>query len=169
MTFDPILAAPPVVQAHIAAAVPALLLGPFALFRTRRDRLHKALGYGWIVAVSALALTGLLIGSELRIIGHFGPIHLFSVLALWGVAEGLWHIRAGRVAEHRSAMRWTWFGAMGLAGLLTLLPGRTINEALFGGTSQAGLLAAGLGLAGLALLWRRPTPGRSARTGKFYP
>jgi len=51
---------------HVCAALLALCLGPFALFRTRRDRWHKIAGYVWVLAmivaaVSSLALTATLV------------------------------------------------------------------------------------------------------------
>ena len=164
MTPDPILSAPLVVQLHLAAALPAVLLGPFVLFRHARDRLHKVLGYVWIAAIVALSLTGLLIPGDFALISPFGPIHLFSLFALWGVREGLLHIRRGDVAGHLAAMRSVWFGAVGLAGLFTLLPGRTLNRALFGEPSAAGLGVIAVGAAILALLWRR-RPSRPPAAG----
>jgi len=155
MTPDPILSASLVVQLHLAAALPAVLLGPIVLFRRARDRLHKVLGYVWIAAIVALSLTGLLIPGDFALIGRAGPIHLLSLLAIWGVGEGLVRIRRGDVAGHLAAMRSVWFGAVGLAGLFTLLPGRTLNRALFGEPSAAGLVAIAIGVSILALLWRR--------------
>jgi uncharacterized membrane protein len=167
MTPDPILSAPLAVQLHLAAALPAVLLGPVVLFRNSRDRLHKVLGYIWIAAIVALSVTGLVIPSEFPLIGPFGPIHLFSLFALRGVGEGWFHIRRGDVAGHLAAMQSVWFGAVGLAGLFTLMPGRTLNRALFGEPSAAGFLAMAIGGAILALLWRRrlrwPPPARDAK------
>lgn len=155
MNPDALLTAPAIVQFHLAAALPALVLGPFALFRRRRDRLHKVLGYGWIAAILALALSGLFIRAEFPLLGPFGLIHLFSLLGIWGVADGLRLIRRGDVEGHLSAMQSVWFGAVGLAFLLTLLPGRTVNRFLFGDEGGIGIAVFVLGLAGLALLWRR--------------
>ncbi|MFP4045245.1 MAG: DUF2306 domain-containing protein [Rhodosalinus sp.] len=155
MAFDVLTATPLIVQLHLAAALPALLLGPVALYRRRRDRLHKTFGYLWVASILGLAVSGLFIRSEIALLGPFGPIHLFSVFAIYGVADGVWCIRRGDARGHLVAMQSVWFGAVGLAGLLTLLPGRTLNRALFGDAWALGAVAAALGLAGLALLWRR--------------
>lgn len=154
MSLAPFFAAPFIIQLHILFAMAALLLGPFALFRTRRDIWHKWTGYIWIVLIIAVSVTGLFIPSHIAIIWHFGPIHLFSIFALSGVAEGFYHIRKGRVAKHRASMQSVWFGAMGLAGLFTLLPGRTMNRIVFGDATALGWLAIAVGLAALAVLWR---------------
>lgn len=160
---EPLLSATPIIQAHVATALPALLLGPVALFRRRRDRLHKITGYAWVVSMLALALTGLFIPSHsLALIGPFGPIHLLSFLTLWSVLSGVAHARAGRITAHQTAMRVTWFAALGLAGLFTLAPGRIMNEMLIGARPEAGpaLIVAGLALLGI-LWWRRAGTLRS--------
>ncbi len=155
MTLDPILAAPAHIQAHIAFALVGVAIGPFALFRGRRDRIHKLLGRLWVLAIIGTSVTGLLIESEIALIGTFGPIHLFSFMALWGVAEGVWHIRRGNVAKHRASMQSTWFGAMGLAGIFTLLPGRTMNAVVFGGYPDVGYWVVGIGVVVIIFGWRR--------------
>lgn len=158
MTLDPLLTAPLAVQLHVAIALVALPVGPIVLFRTRRDRMHKGLGYLWVAAMVGLALSGLWIESEFPVLGRFGPIHLLSFFALFGLGQGLWRIWQRDVAGHRAAMQSVWFGAMGLAGLFTLLPGRLMNRMLFADTPDAGLWALAIGIAVLIpgwLWWRR--------------
>ena len=41
---------------------------------------------------------------------------------------GIWFIRRGNVVGHRLALRSLYIGACGLAGLLTLLPGRFLGR-----------------------------------------
>ncbi|NBD28957.1 MAG: DUF2306 domain-containing protein [Alphaproteobacteria bacterium] len=136
MNLDPILSAPLVIQLHVAAALPALVLGPFALFRSRRDRWHRRLGYAWVVSMLALAVSGFFIPARFALVGPFGPIHLLCPLAIWGVLDGVRLIRRGDVRGHRIAMQTVWFGAVGVTGLLTLVPGRALNHVLFGETPQ---------------------------------
>lgn len=157
MTLNPILSAPFEIQLHIFFAVPALLVGPLALFRKRRDVVHKIAGYVWMISVLGLSITGLFIKSHVAVIGHFGPIHILSVLGIWGVLEGLYHIRIGNIAKHRATLQSVWFGAMGLAGLFTLLPGRVINRMIFGGPSNWGLVMIAIGFVALFYLarWQR--------------
>lgn len=167
MTLDPILFAPLVIQLHVAAALPALVLGPFALFRNRRDRWHRRLGYAWVISMLALAVSGLFIPAGFAFVGPFGPIHLFSLLAIWGVLDGVRLIRRGDLQGHRIAMQSVWFGAVGITGLLTLVPGRAMNRVLFGETPQTAYLVIGLGLVALAWLWRRSL--RTARDAQITP
>lgn len=154
MTLEPILAADPIVQIHVCFAVAALLTGPVALFRKRRDRVHKVFGYLAALSMLGLALTGFGIRSTIAIIAHVGPIHILSVMAVWGILEAVYHIRKGDVVRHQASMQSVWFGALGLAGLFTLLPGRTLNRVFFGSWPEAGYIAIGLGLIGLWILWR---------------
>ncbi len=155
MTLDPIYTASLAIQLHVAAALPALVIGPVVVFRPNRDRIHKILGYVWIAAMLGLAVSGLFIESDIALVGHFGPIHLLSLFTLWGVVEGLGHAIRRNIPAHRATMQNLWFGAMGLAGLMTLLPGRRMNEVLFSGDEHLGWIAIAVGLMGLILLWRR--------------
>lgn len=154
MIPDPILNATPVLHAHLAAAALAVLATPAAILRRSRDRVHKIAGYVWVAAMAALALTGLAIpaGVGPAVLGHFGAIHLLSVYVLWGLWKAVSAARAGRVAAHRGHVLGLSFGALGVAGLLTLLPGRSLNAAFFPATPQAGWLAIAVGLAMLAVL-----------------
>ena len=154
MNFEPILTAAPIIQIHIAFALLALLTGPIALFRARRDRLHKVLGYVASVAMLGLAWSGLGIESSFPIIAGFGPIHLFCVLATIGTGDALYQIRRGDVARHIAAMQSVWFGALGVTGLITLLPGRVLNRALFGAPSNWGFAVIAVGFLGLWALWQ---------------
>jgi uncharacterized membrane protein len=173
MTLAPLLDAPLTVQAHVLAAIPALLLGPVALWRRRRDALHRALGRAWVAAMAALALTGLAIPSEgLAILGPFGPIHALSLATLWGLWLGVVHARAGRIAAHRDQMRWMYLGALAIAGAFTLTPERRLNAVLFGDTPHLAWAALALVVAAGVIAWRRvpPVPGRPPKKGlPFIP
>ncbi len=153
MTLDPILNASVEILIHLVFATVAIFAGPFALFRTRRDRVHKVLGYIWFSAMTGLAISGLVIHSEFPLIWYFGPIHLLSFLALWGVFEGIRFARQGNIAAHQATMKSLWYGAIGVTGLLTFLPGRTLNRVLFGEPSLAGFAVIAVGLVALLALY----------------
>ena len=155
-------AAPPAIQVHALAALVALCLGPVVLWRPRRDALHMALGRLWVGVMALAAGSSLFIHAELGL-GGWGPIHLLSVWLLYGLWEGLREIRQGRIAAHREVMRGLYLHGVTLASLLTLLPGRRINQALFGEAELLGLPVIALGLAALLLdvLRRRGRPARA--------
>ncbi|MCY4259008.1 MAG: DUF2306 domain-containing protein [Rhodobacteraceae bacterium] len=130
MSLQPFVAAGPVIQLHIAAAVCAIVLGPLALARRSRDRWHKRAGYSWIMAMVVLSSTGLFIHS-IRLVGPFSPIHLLSLLTLWQLFLGVRDARAGRIAAHRHRMQSLYALALMLTGAFTLYPERLMSRILF--------------------------------------
>ena len=96
--------APLAVKIHVVAATVALLIGAVTIIRKRRDRVHRTMGYIWVSALVVVCMSSFGI-SETRMIGPFGPIHLLSVYALWGVFVGLSHIRNGRIRQHEATMK----------------------------------------------------------------
>lgn len=157
MTLTPFFETSLVVQLHILAALAALVLGPVALMRRRRDRLHRTLGYIWVTMMAATALSSFFIYT-IRLIGPFSPIHALSVSTLVLLWVGIGHIRAGRITDHRRTMLSLYVFGMGIPGLFTLLPGRIMNAILFPATPVGGFGTA-LAMTGLiALVWglRRP-------------
>ncbi|MFA3917451.1 DUF2306 domain-containing protein [Ruegeria hyattellae] len=152
MTLDPILNAPFAIQLHVCAAIPATVLGPLAIYRSKRDLLHKCTGYAWISAMAVMALSSFFI-SGWRVIGPFGPIHLISIFVLQGLISGLSDARAARIAAHKATMQSIYWWGIGLAGLLTLMPGRRLNDALFGTHPETGYLVVAAGLLLLTARW----------------
>jgi uncharacterized membrane protein len=167
MTFDPILHAPVAVQVHLLSAALAVAIGPLALYRQRRDRLHRVVGRTWVGAMAILAVTGLFIPAQvlplLEVFGtSFGPIHVFSIWTLLSLTRGMRAILRRDVAGHKAEMRALYWRALGIAGVLTILPGRTLNGVLFGEAEYLGLLViAGVAIAGLAWLVLRRRPARA--------
>ena len=157
----PLAGLPPAVALHLAAAVAALLIGPVALYRSRRDAVHRALGYVWFLAMATAALSSFFIPAVvLPLAWGFGAIHALSVWALFNLWQAVRDARAARIAAHRARMRGLYWQALGIAGLLTLLPGRVLNEVLLPGHPLAGVwLAAG----GAAAILAGPHLGRIAR------
>lgn len=152
MTLTPFFEAPPVIQLHIVAALAALTLGPVALLRRSRDRLHRLAGRIWVAAMAVTALSSFFIYT-IRVVGPFSPIHVLSVVTLAGLWEGLRHIRAGRVADHRRTMLSLYVFGMGIPGLFTLLPGRIMSAILFPATPWAGFWSVCGALALAGFLW----------------
>lgn len=129
MTLEPILTTTLAIQVHILAALPALLLGPIALWRKRRDRVHKVVGYIWVVAMAATAFTSFFIPSEFTSIG-VGPIHALSVYGLWGLFLAMHAIFEGNVKLHKQVMTNIYVRGVAIAGAFNFLPGRTMQRVL---------------------------------------
>ena len=114
------------IQLHVLCAVLSALLGPVALLRRRRDRIHKTVGYVWVTAMALTALSSMFI-LELRVIGPFSQIHILSVVTLVGLWQSIAQIRLGNVKIHRRVMWRLYWQAIGIAGLFSFLPGRDMN------------------------------------------
>ena len=154
MTLEPLLAAPAVIQLHVAAAILSVALGPVAIFRRSRDTLHRVAGRVWVVAMAITAGSSFWI-SEDPMLGPFSVIHVLSALTLFGLGGAIRAIRARDVARHGATMRALYAQALMLAGAFTFLPGRRMSEAFFPGAPWLGLvIMLGLALAALWLLWR---------------
>jgi uncharacterized membrane protein len=69
---------------------------------------------------------------RIRLAGPWSVIHLLSIFTLVTVPLGVWRAHRHRVADHRRVMRLVFSGALGIAGLFTLLPGRIMHAVVFG-------------------------------------
>ena len=164
MSLDTLLSAPLQIQIHAAAALAAMVLGGAVLVLRKGTPLHKALGRTYAALMFVVASSALFI-NEIRLVGPFSPIHIFVLLTYISLAMAIWHIRSGRVAQHRAWMVSLYFGALVLTGAFTLLPGRRMHEVLFGAASgwMPALIAIPLALIASFILWRRLMPKRKPR------
>lgn len=155
MTLSPLLQADVAIQLHATSALLAVVLGAFILWRRKGTALHKALGRIWVMLMFVTATSALFI-NEIRLIGPFSPIHLFSLFTYVTLFNGLKAIIVDRnVVRHRAEMQGLYAGALMLAGAFTFLPGRRMHMVLFGpdaGWTQSLLVIVPL-LAGAALVW----------------
>jgi len=155
MTLTPLMSAPVVIQIHVLAALLSIVLGPVVLYRPRRDRMHRRLGHVWVTAMATVALSAMLIPSFASPF-HFGILHGFAVLTCVTLVIGVRSAIRRDIAGHEAAFRSLYWNGLLIAGLFTLLPGRRINEMLFGERAQLGYLVIALGA---ALLIRRVARG----------
>lgn len=145
---------PLAIHLHLWPALLALGLGPVALYRKRRDTLHKLAGYTWVAAMALVAGGSFWLEAAVLPLGFgFGPIHVLSVVVLHGLVRGVLAARSGDIAAHEGWMRGLYWQALIIAGMFTLLPGRTLNTLLFPGQPSAGFVAIGVIVGGLALRW----------------
>lgn len=146
MTIAAFTDASPVVQLHTVAALVALIIGPVALYRARRDRWHRRLGYVWVGMMVFVAGSGFFI-QTLAVVGPFSPIHVLSALALWSLWSGTRAAIRKDIARHQATFRSLyWYGVI-VAGLFTFWPGRTLNQVFFAADPSLGWVVIGLGAA----------------------
>lgn len=163
MSLSPLLNTPIYMQLHIICAMVSVVLGAFVVLRRKRDRVHKISGYIWAGAMFTVAMSSFWI-REYALIGSFSPIHLLSVLTLWSLWAGIRHAIAGRIHAHRTVFRnLYWYGLL-VAGTFNFLPGRRMNEVVFGAAPDLGLwLMAGVGALAVGInLWRYGVRSRGA-------
>jgi uncharacterized membrane protein len=135
MTLNPALTAPFAVQLHLLTVLPAFVIGLWLiLFSTKGKMAHRTFGYIYLALMTITAITALFIHSS-GAPGLFGFsfIHLFVPLTIYGVVGGLWAARKHDMKGHRNAMLGMFIGALVIAGALTFLPGRIMNQIVTGG------------------------------------
>ncbi|MGH1356369.1 MAG: DUF2306 domain-containing protein [Thalassovita sp.] len=131
MSLSPLLAAPLPIQFHAVAALALIPLTITIFLIPRGSSLHKKLGWAWVLGMMIVATSSFWI-SELRTWGAFGPIHLLSIYTIGALVFAIISIRRRKVKSHRRAMLGLVYGALIGAGLFTLLPGRIMNQVIFG-------------------------------------
>lgn len=131
MTFAPLLAAAPAIELHAFAAMTAFVLGIVQLSAPKGTLPHRTIGWIWVLLMLAVSISAFWI-HEIRLWGPWSPIHLLAIFTLVTVPLAVLHARRHRVAQHRFAMIAIFFGALVIAGLFTLVPGRIMHAVVFG-------------------------------------
>jgi uncharacterized membrane protein len=151
-TLAPILDADWNIQIHAASASIAMVLLPFVLWRQRRDRLHKNLGYIWVCAMGFAALSSFTI-SNFPLIGPFSFLHALAVLTLYTLVSCVRAAIRGDIQRHRSGLRNLATFGLGLPFALNFLPERSYSRALELDDPMVGLWCALAALLAITL-WR---------------
>jgi uncharacterized membrane protein len=119
---------------HLATVLPAFVIGTIQLFRRKGTPTHKLLGKIYMILMLATGLITLAMPAKVgpQIFGHFGFIHAFSFLTLYGVPSAYFAARRGDIKMHRASMIGLYVGGILIAGSFALAPGRMLHELLFG-------------------------------------
>jgi uncharacterized membrane protein len=132
VSLAPLLNAAPQIPLHAFAAMAAFVLGVVQLAAPKGTLPHRTLGWIWVGLMVSVAVSSFWI-HQIRLVGRWSPIHLLSILTLVTVPLGVWKAQRHEVADHRRIMILIFSGALFVAGLFTLLPGRIMHAVLFGG------------------------------------
>ena len=132
----------PVIAVHMTAALLAVATGPVALWarrgREQHPRLHRAFGYAWVTLMLVTAVSALFIRDfSLPNIAGYTPIHLLVPVVFASLFGAFWMLARRNVAGHRKVMQVLYFTACIVAGAFTLLPQRTLGQALWGALGLA--------------------------------
>jgi uncharacterized membrane protein len=74
----------------------------------------------------------LVLDSPAAAVGPWSPIHLLSIFTLAMLPLAVWAAHRHAVDHHRRAMTGLFFGALVIAGLFTLMPGRIMHKVALG-------------------------------------
>jgi uncharacterized membrane protein len=130
VNIAPLLDAPLAIQVHVAAVVPAALLGPYMFWARKGTPGHRLLGKVWLGLMVVAALSSFFIHTINLLLG-LSPIHLLSAYVLYGSWTAIRAARAHRIREHRRNVIGLYVGGIVIAGGFTLLPGRLMHEIVF--------------------------------------
>jgi uncharacterized membrane protein len=131
MSLAPLLAASPLVQAHVVAALAAFCLGLVQFALPKGSPRHRLLGWIWIVIMAIVALSSFGI-TEVAGPGRFSWIHGLSAYTLFGLVGAIIQARLGKVRAHRNSMIGLFLGALIITGAFALSPGRLMGQVVFG-------------------------------------
>ena len=131
MDLAPLTHAALPIQLHAYTALAAFVLGAVQLAGVKGTTRHRALGYTWAALMLVVAISSFWV-HEIRLSGPWSPIHLLSIFTLVMLPLGLWAAHSHAVSRHRSTMIGLYLGALVIAGLFTLAPGRIMHKVVFG-------------------------------------
>jgi uncharacterized membrane protein len=132
MDLAPLLDAAPAIQLHAFTAMTAFALGVMQLSAPKGTLPHRTIGWIWVTLMAVVSLSSFWI-HQLRLWGPWSPIHLLSIFTLAVLPWAVWAAHRHAVDRHRRAMTGLFFGALVIAGLFTLMPGRIMHKVVFGG------------------------------------
>ena len=131
MSLAPLLDAAPAIPLHAFAAMAAFVLGIVQFAAPKGTLPHRTIGWIWVTLMAVVAASSFWI-HQIRMVGPFSLIHLLSIFTLVMLPLAVWRAHTHRVTDHRRIMIFIFAGALVVAGLFTLVPGRITHQVFFG-------------------------------------
>ncbi|CAN5300484.1 DUF2306 domain-containing protein [soil metagenome] len=122
--------APIQIQIHVAAVFTALAVGTTLMLGVKGNRVHRTLGWTWVVAMATAAISSLFIHRVNG--GGFSFLHLFAGWTLIALPMGVFAARKHNVRLHGRTMTGLFVGGLLIAGAFAFLPGRLMWQMVFG-------------------------------------
>ncbi len=116
---------------HAIAAMVAIILGGIQLSMKKGGKTHKLLGRIWVGLMLIVSFSSFFI-HEIKLWGLFSPIHLLSIWTIFSVGLAIYFVRVGNIKRHKQVMVSLYVFALIVTGFFTLLPGRVMNQVIFG-------------------------------------
>ena len=120
----------PVILVHLGFGVLALAVGAILMAGRKGARMHRVLGWAWVLAVGTVALTSLFIKTLNP--GHFSIIHLLSGYVIIALPLAVAAARRHDVQRHRRYMTGMYLGGFAVNLVFVLLPGRLVWNLFLG-------------------------------------
>ena len=119
---------------HLGSLVPAFVIGSYLLLNRKGTPVHKFLGKIYMGLMLFTAFITLFMEALVgpKFLNHFGFLHLLILFVLYTVLTAYRAIRVGNSKLHKRKMVGLYVGALLVAGVFTLSPGRLIHTWLFG-------------------------------------
>jgi uncharacterized membrane protein len=131
MSLAPLLHATLAIQLHAFAAMMAFALGIVQFSAPKGTLPHRTIGGIWVMLMVVVSLSSFWV-HELLLWGLWSPIHLLSIFTLGALPFAVWAAHRHAVGAHRRAMISIFLGALVIAGLFTLVPGRIMHAVVLG-------------------------------------
>ncbi len=133
MSLQPLLDAVTPIPLHALAAMAAFVLGVVQLVAPKGTLPHRTLGWVWVGLMLTVAASSFWIhGHSFRLWRDWSPIHLLSIFAPVMLVLGVIRARRHDVRAHAITMISIFAGALVIAGVFTLVPGRVMHTVVFG-------------------------------------
>ena len=131
MNLAPLLDAAPAIPLHAFAAMGAFVLGVVQFVSPKGTLPHRTIGWIWVSLMAVVAISSFWI-HQIRLVGPWSPIHLLSIFTLTVLPLAVWKAHRHEVRAHRRIMIFLFTGALVIAGVFTVVPGRIMHTVLFG-------------------------------------
>ena len=126
-----------IIYVHSVFALLAIPLGLYIIITKKGTKIHKILGRIWVTALLIVSLTAIFIQTINP--GQYSLIHLLIPYTIGSLIYSIWNIKRFKKTKierykfaHMRSMIGVYIGALLIAGVFTLMPGRFFNEIIFG-------------------------------------
>jgi uncharacterized membrane protein len=132
-----------IIYVHAFFALAAVPIGLYIFFKKKGTNQHRFIGRVWVSCLLIVSVTALFITSPMTDTA-FNPrlyswIHLLIPFTIGNLIYSIYSIRLfkkTRLEKHKNAHMYSmigvYFGALLVAGAVTLMPGRIFHEIIFG-------------------------------------
>ena len=98
---------------HLLSGVVAILVGGVVLVSAKGSQFHRRAGYVYVASMAVLIISSLGI---YRLYGHFGPFHIFSLVATFSLVAGMRPIlkKQRTPADYETHFKRMYFSVVGL-------------------------------------------------------